>query len=140
MIIFYIKALKEGRHWKIVTPSQFLETFTQSEFSKQNLMCELYLHDRAPLMDTQANPVPRIWDIHLRSFAYFFNNHVHWLSASYTIRMNEDSTTLWIQGEPIAPVFLISRHKRNLTFLDKVQQLDEFQPKVISTCVDMITR
>ena len=52
MILFQIKALKKGRHWKIVTPSQFLETFTQSEFFEQNLLCELYLHARARMMDT----------------------------------------------------------------------------------------
>ena len=65
MIMFHIKALKEGRPWNIVTPSQFLETFTQSEFSEHNLLCELYLHDRECLMDSQDNPVPHIGDIYL---------------------------------------------------------------------------
>ena len=64
MILFQIKALKEGRPLQIVTPSQFLKTFTQSELSEQNLLCELHLHDRACMMDTQANPVPHIGDIH----------------------------------------------------------------------------
>ena len=32
MTLFKIKDLKEGGSWKIVTPSQFLETFTQSNF------------------------------------------------------------------------------------------------------------
>ena len=124
MIKLQIKDLKEGRPWKIVTPSQFLETFTHSEFSEQNLLCELYLHDKACLMDTQNNPVPLIGEIHLSSFASFVNNRVHWLSASHTIRKNEESLTLWIQREPRAPLFVISRHKRNLTFLYKFQQLD----------------
>ena len=32
MTLFHIKDLKEGRPWKIVTPSQVLETLTQSDF------------------------------------------------------------------------------------------------------------
>ena len=127
MIMFQIKSLKEGIPWQIVTPSQFLETFTQSEFSEQNLLCELYLPDRACLMDTQAKLVPHIGNNQLRSFTYFINNHVHWLSASQTIRRNEDSSTLWIQGEPRAPLFLIDKHKRKITFLDKFNQLVVFQ-------------
>ena len=91
-------------------------------------------------MDTQANQVPHIGDIHLRSFASFVNNHVRWLSASQTIRKNEDNSTLWIRWEPRAPLFVIARNKRNLTFPDKVQQLAEFQQKIISTCVEMISR
>ena len=138
MIMFQIKALKEGRPWQIVTP-QFLETFTQSEFFEQNLLCELYLHDRACMMDTEANPVPHIGDIHLRSFTSFVNNNVRWLSASHTILRNEDNSTSWIHGEPRSPLFLIARHKRNLTFSDKVNQLALFQQKVISTYVDMIS-
>ena len=90
-----------------MTPSQFLDTFNQSEFSEQNLLCELYLHDRACMMDTHANPIPRIGDIQLRSFSYFVNNHVHWLSSSHTIRRNEDSSTVWIRGEPRYSFFFI---------------------------------
>ena len=75
---------------------------------------------------TQSNPFPHIVDIHLRSFTSFFNNHVHWLSASQTIKRNEDSSTLWIQGEPRAPLFLIDKHKRKITFLDKFNQLVVF--------------
>ena len=78
-------------------------------------------------MYTQANLVPHIGYIHLRSFIYFGNNHVHWLSASQTIRRNEDNSTLWIQGEPKAPLVLIARHKRNLTVPGKVNQLVVFQ-------------
>ena len=112
MTLFHIKDLKEGSTSQVVTPSQFLETFTQSEFSDQNLPCELYLHNRACLMDTQANPVPRIWDIHARSFTSFVTNHAHWWSSSQTIRRNEDSFTLSIHGEARAHVPLIARHKK----------------------------
>ena len=91
-------------------------------------------------MDTQDNPVPHIGDIRLRSFVSFVNKHVHWLSASQTIQRNEDISTPWIRGEPRDPLFFIARHKRNLKFLDKVNQLDVFQQKVISTFVDMISR
>ena len=91
-------------------------------------------------MDTQANPVPHIGDIHLISFSSFVINHVCWLRASQTIRRNEDSSTPWIHGEPRGPLFLITRHKRNLKFLDKTNQLDVFQQSVISTFVDMISR
>ena len=87
-------------------------------------------------MDTQVDPVPHIGDIHLRSFTYFVNNHVRWFSDSQTNRRNEDSSTLWIRGEPRAHIFVIARNKRNLKFLDKVLQLDEFKQQVISTCVD----
>ena len=52
MTLFKIKALKEGISWEIVTPSQFLETFTQGNFSEQNLLCELYLNEIAYLMDS----------------------------------------------------------------------------------------
>ena len=136
----YMAMLKEGISWHIVTPSQFFETFTHSEFYEQNLLCELYMHDRSCLMDTQANPVPHIGYIHLRSFIYFGNNHVHWLSASHTIQRNEDISTLCIRGEPRSHLLLIARHKRNLTVPGKVNQLVVFQQKVISTCVDMISQ
>ena len=136
MILFQVKSLKEGRPWKIVTP-QFLETFTQREFSKHNLFCELYLHDRACMMDTHDNPVPHIGDICLWSFDSFVSNHVCWLSASQTIRKNEDNSTLWIQGELRAPLFVIVRHKRNLTFPYKVQHVVEFQHKFICMCIKM---
>ena len=32
MALFKIIVLKEGRSWQIVTPSQFIETFTRSDF------------------------------------------------------------------------------------------------------------
>ena len=92
------------------------------------------------MMDTQANQVPHIGDIHLRSFNSFVNNHVRWLSASHTIQRNEDISTLCIRGEPRSHLFFIARHKRNLTVTDKVNQLVVFQQKVISTCVDMISQ
>ena len=68
-----------------MTPPQFLDTFTQSDFFEQKLLCELYLHEMARLMDPQSNLVPHIGDIHLREFTYFFTNHMHRWNASQTI-------------------------------------------------------
>ena len=76
MTLFQIKDLKQGSTSQVVTPSQFLETFTQSEFVCTKLLCELYLHDKTYLMDTQANPFPYIGDIILISFTPFVINHV----------------------------------------------------------------
>ena len=103
MTLFQIKDLKEGSTSQVVTPSQFLETLTQSEFVCTKLLCELYLHDKTYLMDTKANPFPYIGDIILRSFTSFVLNHVCQLRPSQTIRRNEENFTLWIRGEPRAP-------------------------------------
>ena len=85
MTLLKIRALKEGRPWKIMTTPHFLENFTRSDFAEHNFLCELYLHEMACLMDPQSNPVPHIGDIHLRSFTSFVTNHMHQWNASQTI-------------------------------------------------------
>ena len=72
------------------------------------------------LMDSESNPFPHIGDIHLRAFTYFFTNHMHWWGDSQTIHRNEDKSTLWIHGEPQAPVPLISRYKKYISFNEKL--------------------
>ena len=51
--LFKIRSLKEGKPYHIMTTPQFLDTFTQSDFLRHNLLCELYLHEMACLMDSQ---------------------------------------------------------------------------------------
>ena len=74
MTLFKLKDIKEGRPHQLVTILQFLDTLSQSDFSEQNLLCELYLHEVAYPMYIQFNPIPHIGDVHLREFTYFFTN------------------------------------------------------------------
>ena len=92
------------------------------------------------LMESHSNPIPHIGDIHLRAFTSFVTNHMHWWVASQTIHKNEDNSTLWIRGEPRDPVPLIVRHKKYLSFPEKVSRVAEFQYKFTSTCVSLISQ
>ena len=125
---------------KTMTTPQFLETFTESDFSEQNSLCELYLHEMDFMMESQYNPIPHLGDIHLREFTSFVTNHMHWWVPSATIHRNEDNSTLWIHGETRVLVPLISRYKKHLSSPEKVNQLVAFRKKVISTCVNLISR
>ena len=68
--------MKEGRPYEIMTSAKFLETFLESDFEEQNLLCELYLHELACPLDFHLNPVPFSGDVQLRDFASFIINHV----------------------------------------------------------------
>ena len=46
---FKLKVVQEGRSFEITTSTKFLETFFGSNFEEQNLLCELYLHERLAL-------------------------------------------------------------------------------------------
>ena len=46
-IWFKLMFVKEGRPYEIATSTKFLETFLESDFEKNNLLCELYLHELA---------------------------------------------------------------------------------------------
>ena len=72
---FKLRAMKEGRSFEITTSARFLETFLRSNFEDQNLLCELYLHERACTMDRHSNRVPFSRDVQLRDFASFVRNH-----------------------------------------------------------------
>ena len=71
MTLFRLKSLTEGRDHQLVTIPQFLDTLSQSDFSKQNLLCEFYLHEVACPMNIQFNPIPHIGDVHLRGIHFF---------------------------------------------------------------------
>ena len=73
---FKLKALKEGRPYEVASSDKFLETFMESNFTEQNLLCELYLHEMDCPMDRYSNPAPHLSDVQLRDFASFVNNHV----------------------------------------------------------------
>ena len=60
MTLFKIRSLKEGKPYHIMITPQFLDTFTQSDFPRLNLLCELYLHEMECLMEFQSNPIPYI--------------------------------------------------------------------------------
>ena len=63
MNLFKLKSLKEGRPYQLTPFSQFLETFVESSFTKQNLLCELYFHEMACPMDILSNPAPYLGDV-----------------------------------------------------------------------------
>ena len=91
-------------------------------------------------MEYKSNPIPHIGDIHIREFTSFVTNHMHLWDASQTIHRNEDNSTLWIRGEPQAPIPLIVRYKKYLSSPEKVNKLVASYQKVISTCVSLISR
>ena len=76
MTLFKLKALKEGIPYQLTPSIKFLETFVESSFTEQNMLCELYLREMACPMDLHSNPVPHFGDVLLRAFASFVNNHV----------------------------------------------------------------
>ena len=100
MALFKIRALKEGRPYKVFSTPKLLETFIKSDFLDQNLLCDFFLHERACPIDIHSNPVPYLGDIQLRSFTSFVTNHIHWWSSIHTIQKNEDTSTLWVQSDP----------------------------------------
>ena len=65
---------------------------------------------------------------------------MHWWVASQTIHKNEENSTLWIWGEPQDHVPLIARHKKYISFTEKVIQLVSLQQKFTSTYVSLISR
>ena len=75
-IWFKLKAIKEGRPYEIATLAKFLETFLESNFEEQNLLCDLYLHELAYPLDRHSNLIPFSGDVQLRTFASFVSNHV----------------------------------------------------------------
>ena len=106
--------------------SSIQKNFTKSNFSQQNLLCELYLHEKTCFMDVSSNPIPHMGDIHLRDFASFVTNRMKWGSFIQTIQRNEDTCTLWVQSEPQYPTSLRARHMRNLTSPHRVGQMEDF--------------
>ena len=58
MTLFKLKSLKDGRPYQLTPSAKFLETFVESNFTKLNLFCELYLHEMACPMDLHSNPAP----------------------------------------------------------------------------------
>ena len=86
--LFKLKSLNEGRPYQLTPSAQFLETFVESSFNEQNLLCELYLNEMACPMDILSNPNPYLGDVKLRAFASFVNIHVQWENTFHTISQN----------------------------------------------------
>ena len=122
--LFKLKALKEGRPHHLVTIPQFLDTLAQSDFSKQNILCILYLHELVCFMNVSFNPIPYIGDVKLREFNSFVANQMIRWNASQTIQKNEEISTLWVRGEPQSPAIIINGHKRFLSSPTKIQSYD----------------
>ena len=61
--LFKLKSLKEGRRYQLASSAKFLETFMESSFTEQNLLCEFYLHEMACPMDLHSNPTPYLGDV-----------------------------------------------------------------------------
>ena len=109
-IWFKLRAVKEGRPYEIATSAKFLETFLESNFKDQNLLCELDLHELACILDLQSNPVPFSGDVQLRAFASFVSNHAQWERSFQTFSHTEAHSNLWIRSEPQNPRLLLARH------------------------------
>ena len=62
-ICFKLRAVKEGKPYEIMTSTKFLETFLESDFEEQNLLCEIYLHELACPLDHHSNPTPFLGDV-----------------------------------------------------------------------------
>ena len=63
MVLFKIRALKEGIPYQVFSTPKFLDTFIMIDFSDQYFLCELFLHERACPMDVHSNLVPYLGDI-----------------------------------------------------------------------------
>ena len=110
-IWFKLRAIKEGIPYEIETSAKFLETFLESDFEDQNLLCEIYLHELAFPLDHHLNPIPFSGDVQLRDFYSFVRNHVQWEIYFQTFSHNEAYSNLWIQSEPQNPRLLLARHQ-----------------------------
>ena len=71
-----LKELKEGRPYEVASSAQILETYMESSFTEQKLLCELYFHEMDFPLDRHSNPAPYLGDVQLRSFDSFISNHV----------------------------------------------------------------
>ena len=69
----------------MISASEFLETFSQSDFLDQHFLCEIYLHEQSCMLDTKFNHVPYVGDVQLRSFTSFVNNQAKWWNVFHTI-------------------------------------------------------
>ena len=114
VVLFKIRAVKEGRPYQLLSTPKFLDTFIKSDFSDQNLLCELFLHERECPMGVYSKPIPYLGDIQLRAFTSFVTNHMHWWITIQTIHNNEETSTLWVRSEPQYPTSLRIRHMRQL--------------------------
>ena len=114
MVLFKIRALKEGRPFQLVSTPKFLNTFIKNDFLYQNFLCELFLHEIEFPMDVHSNLDPHLGDIQIREFTSFFTNNMHWFSAIQTIQKNEETSTFKVQSEPQYPTSLRIRHMRQL--------------------------
>ena len=130
-----LRAVKEGRLYEITTSAKFLETFMESDFEEQNLLCELYLHEMACPLGRHSNPIPFSGDVQLRDFSSFVRNHFQWERSFQTFSHNEAHSNLWIQSVPHNPRLLLARHQNVLSCPIQTHRIMELQEKVISTCV-----
>ena len=110
-IWFKLRAVKEGRPYEIATSAKLLETFLESDFEEQNLLCELYLHELACPLDHHSNPIPFSGDVQLRDFSSFVSNHVQWEISFQNFSHNEAHSNLWIRSKPQNPRLLLARHQ-----------------------------
>ena len=78
----------------------------ESSFTKQNILCDLYLHEMDFPMDRYSNPDPHLGDIQLGDFASFVSNHVQWENSFQTVFQNEANSNLWIRSETQSPRLL----------------------------------
>jgi len=107
LALFTMKALEKGRPYKIHKFREFLETFNHASIKDQHLLCELYLHHLVVKEDRLTNITPIVGDIQLRAFTYFVNNQFFWRNAFLFAQQNEQSSTLWVRGEPLdIPTYL----------------------------------
>jgi hypothetical protein len=63
LTLFKLKAIKEGRPYKFISASEFLEKNSPSDFLDQHFLCEIYLHEQACMLDTKFNHVPYVGDV-----------------------------------------------------------------------------
>ena len=138
-IWFKLKAVKEGRPYEMETSAQFLETFMESNFIKQNLLCEIYLHEMACPLDHHSNPTPYLGDVQLRDFSSFVSNHVQWERTFQTFSHNVANTNLWIWSETQSLHLLLAFQQQRLTSSIISRQMVELQERVISICVSQIS-
>ena len=62
-IWFKLRVVKEGRSYEMSTSAKFLEKFLGSDFEDQNLLCDLYLHEKAFPLDHHLNSIPFLGDV-----------------------------------------------------------------------------
>ena len=134
LILFKLKAIKEGRPYQVITADQFMATFARAPKNDQNLLCELYLHNEAVSEERNINMIPVVGDTQLRAFISFLANQLTWQNAFVSGFQNEQNCLLWIRAEPQNPAAFISQHLKMIANNEMKDHVMKLRTEVLTDC------